>query len=114
MYSKFALNLSRGGPTKYCSSNRIATIMGNGIIPLIDQKVKYQDFFDNDEIITYKNINDLISKLLSIKDNNKLLIKKSKLAKKNYFEHFENTIVADFIISMIFNKKNKFKYIWSK
>ena len=114
MYSKFALNLSRGGPTKYCSSNRIATIMGNGIIPLIDQKVKYQDFFDNDEIITYKNINDLISKLLSIKDNNKLLIKKSKLAKKNYFEHFENTIVADFIISMIFNTKNKFKYIWSK
>ena len=35
---------SRGGPTKYCSSNRIATIMGNGIMPLIDEKVKYQDF----------------------------------------------------------------------
>ena len=114
MYSKFALNLSRGGPTKYCSSNRIATIMGNGIIPLIDYRVRYQDFFDNDEIITYKNVNGLISKLLSIKDNSKLLIKKSKLAKKSYFEYFENTIVADFIISTIFNTKNKFKYIWRR
>ena len=114
MYSKFALNLSRGGPTKYCSSNRIATIMGNGIMPLIDEKVKYQDFFDNDEIMTYKNVDDLVDKLFSSKNNNNFIVKKSKEAKKRYFEYFENTIIADYLISTIFNIKNKFKYIWNR
>lgn len=114
MYSKFALNLSRGGPTKYCSSNRIATIMGNGIIPLIHEKVKYQDFFDNDEIVTYKNEVDLLNKLLFLKEKKQFLIKKSKLAKKSYYKYFENTIVADYLLSTVFNTKNKFKHVWIK
>jgi len=110
--SKTALNLSRGGPSKYCSSNRIASIMGNGMLPIIDEKICYQDFFDNDEILTYKNEKDLIKKLLLIKDNKKEIIKRSKNAKKSYFAYFENTIVADSIIYKIFNTKKKFKYIW--
>ena len=110
--SKTALNLSRGGPSKYCSSNRIALIMGNGILPLIDEKVHYQDFFDNDEILTYKNEKDLVNKLLLIKENKKEIIKRSENAKKSYFAYFENTIVADSIIYKLFNKKKKFKYIW--
>ena len=112
MFSKTALNLSRGGHNKYVSSNRIATLMGNGILPFIHEKVKYQDFFDNDEIITYKNSMDLISKLSYIKNEKNKLIKRSKNAKKRYFEIFENTIVADFLIYKIFNNKKKFNYIW--
>ena len=110
--SKTCLNLSRGGPSKYCSSNRIASIMGNGILPIIDEKVCYQDFFDNDEILTYKNEKDLIKKLLLIKDNKKEISKRSKKAKKSYFTYFENTVVADSIIYKTFNTKKKFKYIW--
>ena len=53
MISKTALNLSRGGPNKYASSNRIVTLMGNGVLPFIHEKV-FSRFFDNDEIITYK------------------------------------------------------------
>ena len=34
-----ALNLSRGGPSKYCSSNRIASLVANGIPTLIDEKI---------------------------------------------------------------------------
>jgi glycosyltransferase involved in cell wall biosynthesis len=110
--SKTALNLSRGGPSKYCSSNRIASLMGNGVLPLIDEKVNYQDFFDNDEILTYKNEKDLVSKLIMIKEDKKKLIKRSKNAKKSYFAYFENTIVADSIIHKIFNTKKNFRYIW--
>ena len=62
MFSKTALNLSRGGPSKYCSSNRIASLMGNGILSFIDEKVKYQDFFDNDP--TYNPDSPLIDKEL--------------------------------------------------
>ena len=112
MICKTALNLSRGGPNKYASSNRIATLMGNGVLPFIHEKVKYQDFFDNDEIITYKNSTDLISKLSSIKDKKKKIIKSSKNAKKRYYDIFNNSIVADFLVYKIFNNTKKFNYIW--
>lgn len=114
MTSKTALNLSRGGPSKYASSNRIATLMGNGMLTFIDEKTKFQDFFTKGEIITYKNEKDLINKFISIKDNKTEIVKKSKLAKKNYFKYFENVIVSDFIISTIFKTHKKYKYIWTK
>ena len=69
MISKMALNLSRGKPLKYASSNRIASYMGNGILTFINEKVKFQDFFDKDELITYKNANDLVEKNIELKDD---------------------------------------------
>ena len=111
MICKTALNLSRGGPSKYCSSNRIATLMGNGVLPFIHKDVQYQDFFDNDEIVTYSTTSDLIEKLIKIKDN-KSLKKRSKNAKKRYFQLFECNIVSDSIINKIFGTKKNFKYYW--
>ena len=77
--SKMGLNLSRGKPTKYYSSNRIASIMGNGLLTFIDEKVKMSDFFKNDEIIFYKDINDLSDKIKFYAKNDKL---RKKIAKK--------------------------------
>ena len=114
MISKTALNLSRGGPNKYASSNRIASLMGNGVIPFIHTKVKYQDFFDNGEIITYNDHEDLINKLINIINKPKELKLRSIKSKKSYFNYFQNNIVADFIITRIFDIKNKYKYVWTK
>ena len=114
MTSKTALNLSRGGPSKYCSSNRIASIMGNGVLPFIHEDVKYQDFFDNDEIETYKSSKDLIYKLSNIKNDELNLKKRSRNAKRKYFDLFESRIISDFIINRIFMNKSNFKYKWIK
>ena len=114
MVSKTALNLSRGGPNKYASSNRIASLMGNGVLPFIHSKVKYQDFFDNDEIIIYNDHKDLINKLIRIINKPKELKLRSIKSKKSYFDYFQNNIIADFIISKIFHAKKHFKYVWSK
>ena len=54
--SKMGLNWSRGKPIKYYSSDRIAQLMGNGLLTFIDQKTCYGDFFNNDEMIFYKNL----------------------------------------------------------
>ena len=43
--SKMGLNLSRGTPIKYYSSDRITQIIGNGLVTLIDDKTFYRDFF---------------------------------------------------------------------
>jgi hypothetical protein len=61
--SKMALNLSRGKPTKYYSSNRIASVVGNGLLTFIDKKVQMGDFFNKNEIIFYENLHDLSDKI---------------------------------------------------
>ena len=54
--SKMGLNLSRGLPTKYYSSNRIASLMGNGLMVFIDKKVEMNNFFNSNEIVSYNDI----------------------------------------------------------
>ena len=61
--SKMGLNLSRGLPTKYYSSNRIASLMGNGLLTFVDEKTKLNDMFNKNEIIMFSNINDLSDKI---------------------------------------------------
>ena len=57
--TKMALNLSRGKPLKYTSSNRIAALIGNGIYTFIDKKTNFKDFFNENEVGSYKDLDDL-------------------------------------------------------
>ena len=61
--SYMGLNLSRGKPIKYYSSDRIVQLVGNGLLTFIDKNTYLSDFFTNDEIIFYKNLSDLSYKL---------------------------------------------------
>ena len=77
--SKMGLNLSRGLPTKYYSSNRIASLMGNGLLTFIDKKTHMSDFFNKNEMIFYNNLTDLSEKINYYKKHD--LIRK-KIAEK--------------------------------
>ena len=99
---KIALNLSRGMPLRYTSSNRIASLIGNGIYTFIDQKTKFSDFFDENEMGFYKNINDLGKKIEILLSNPKKLQKFGRLGKKKYFELFNNKKIAKEIIDFTF------------
>ena len=109
------LNLSRGQPVKYYSSDRIAQLMGNGLLTFIDKRTLYGDFFTNKEIILYKDINDLSYKINKYKKDHldrKLIAKNGK---KKYMKFFNSNIVCEFIINKTFQveyKKNKF--LWEK
>ncbi len=70
--AKMGLNLSRGDAIKYYSSDRITQIVGNGLVCLIDEKTQYRDFFTDQEMIFYKNINDLSEKILKVSNDEKL------------------------------------------
>jgi spore maturation protein CgeB len=111
---RFALNLSRGQPIKYYSSNRIATLVANGIPTLIDKKVKYNDFFSDKEMIFYEDIYDLIDKINFYKKNERKRIQIGINGKNKYFKIFNNRIVADYIASKTLGDKPRYKYIWDK
>jgi len=111
---RFGLNLSRGEPVKYYSSNRIATLVANGIPTLIDEKIKYSDFFSNNEMIFYKNIYDLIDKVNYYKKNEKKRIQIGFNGKVKYFKIFSNVIVADYILHKTLSTKPSYKYVWDQ
>ena len=103
--SKMGLNLSRGLPTKYYSSNRIASLMGNGLLTFIDRKTEINDFFNNNEIIFYDHISDLSDKIKFYKNNDKLRIKIAKNGKKKYFELFNELKTTKYIIDKSLGNK---------
>ena len=110
--SKMALNLSRGVPKKYYSSNRIASLLGNGLLTFIDEKTKFNHFFNNNELVFYKNIDDLSEKMqkLSLDDN-----LRKKIAKRGwlkYHKYFNSQIVSDYMINKVFNLSRNNKTIW--
>ena len=110
--SKMGLNLSRGAPIKYYSSDRITQIIGNGLVTLIDEKTQYGDFFNNDEMIFYKNIDDLSEKIIKVSKDEKLRKKIGKKGKDKYLKHFNSTLVAKFILEKTLDIKSKNKYFW--
>ena len=103
--SKMGLNLSRGLPTKYYSSNRIASLMGNGLLTFIDRKTQMNDFFNSKEIIFYDNINDLSDKIKFYKINQASRIKIAKNGKKKYFSLFNELITTKYIINKSLGNK---------
>ena len=112
--SKMALNLSRINNVKYYSSNRIASLIGNGILTFVDIKTRLNDFFNYNEVVFYKNINDLSEKLKFYKENKyerNLIAKKGKI---KYFKIFNNNIIADYICARLFEKKAKKNLSWMK
>ena len=105
--SKMGLNLSRGLPTKYYSSNRIASLIGNGLLTFVDKKTQIGDFFNKNEIVLYDNITDLSEKIKFYKKNSKLRKKIAYLGKKKYFKFFNEKITTKFIIDQSLGKSTK-------
>ena len=111
--SRMGLNMSRGQYQKLYSSDRIASLIGNGLLTFMDQKTNYGKFFTNKEIVFYKNKNDLIKKILFYKKNDILAKKYAKNAYQKYHKYFSAKEVCSYILSECDLVKRK-KFYWLK
>ena len=112
--SSMGLNLSRGLPAKYYSSDRIAQLFGNGLLTFINRKIAFSDFLPNNCFIDYLDIDDLSYKLNKYKRDE---VDRKKIAKKGrefYLNYINSTIVADFILSKTLDFKSKNNFVWEK
>ena len=99
---KIALNLSRGKPIKLTSSNRIASLVGNGIYTFIDSRTQYNKIFNEDEMGSYKSINDLGNKIENLLTNENNIQKYAKNGKEKYFKLFNSKVISANIIKKTF------------
>jgi glycosyltransferase involved in cell wall biosynthesis len=110
--SKMGLNLSRGEPLKYYSSDRIAQLFGNGLLTFLDEKTYLNELFSKKEAVFYKSIDDLAEKILKFKRDNKKRKEISKNGKIKYMKYYNSNIVSQYIIDKTFDFKIKNNYIW--
>ena len=92
--------VSRINNVKYYSSNRIASIMGNGLLTFINKKVMMNDFFNDDEMIFYDNINDLSEKIKFYSNKDKLRKKIAMKGQKKYFKLFNERRITKYFIDI--------------
>ena len=97
--SSMAVNLNRGKPKKYSSSNRIGSLIGNGLLTFIDYRKKFNHFFKKNEIIFYHNKHDLSDKINFYKRNDNLAKKIAQRGQEKYFRLFNEIEVAKYIIN---------------
>ena len=112
--AKMGLNLSRGDSIKYYSSDRITQIMGNGLVCLIDQKTGYQNFFDKNEMVFYKSVNDLSEKIIKISSDDNLRRKIARNGKRKYMKYFNSDLVSEYIINKTLEIKTNKNYLWER
>ena len=110
--SYMGLNLSRGKPIKYYSSDRIVQLVGNGLLTFIDKQTFLSDFFSSNELVFYNNIDDLSYKLNKYKKDKKSGKKIAKRGRDKYLKYFNSDLVSEYILTKTFEYKNKKKFIW--
>ena len=111
--SKMGVNLSRGDPIKYYSSDRITQLIGNGLLTFIHKNTLFSNFFSSDEIIFYSDISNLSEKIQKYAKDDGQRKKIAKRGKMKYMKYFNSTIVAEYIINKTFdNTYKKNKYLW--
>jgi len=110
--SSMAVNLNRGKPKKYSSSNRIGSLIGNGLLTFIDYKKKFNHFFNSNEIIFYHDKYDLSDKINFYKRNSNLAKKIAQKGQEKYFRLFNEIEVSKYIINESINGISK--PIWGK
>jgi glycosyltransferase involved in cell wall biosynthesis len=110
--SSMGLNLSRGKPAKYYSSDRLVQIIGNGLLTFVDIETEFNHFFSNDQMVFYKDIDDLSYKLNKYKRDVKERIRIAKNGKEFYLKRFNSTIIADYILSKTIGYNSKNYFAW--
>ena len=87
--TKMGLNLNRGKPIKYYSSDRICSLLSNGLLTFLQRGYHYEDFLeDGIDAIYFDKTNDLTD---DIKYYSKNFKKRSEIAfngKSKYYELF--------------------------
>ena len=112
--SSMGLNLSRGKPVKYYSSDRIAQLLGNGLLTFVHKDTMFGNFLSKKEIVLYNDIDDLGEKINRFKIDKKLRKQIAKNGKASYFRNFNSTKVAKYIIDKTFEVDSKDRYVWER
>ena len=99
--AKMALNISRGSYQSLYSSDRISSLIGNGLLVFANKKTEFKKLFTNKEMVFFNNKKDLINKVRFYSSHDKIRAKIAKSAHFKYHKQMNNLIVANYILNNV-------------
>lgn len=109
--SKMALNISRLDP-KWYSSDRIAHLMGNGLLTFQSDKAQFQHFFSNEEMVFFSEAEDLYEKVMFYHKHDDARQRVASAGRAAYHRMFSAQRVLKFMIETLFEEKYTEDYEW--
>ena len=105
------LNISRGKYQNKYSSDRISSLIGNGLLVFINENTNFKKILSKNDVVYYKNKSDLIKKLKFYNFNHRQRKKIAKSGYDKYHKHMSNIVVSNYILSCV-NLDNSKKPFW--
>lgn len=110
--AKMGLNVSKRNDVYLYSSDRMAHLMGCGLLTLVDKRTGFGDIFSDDELVLYADVDDLIAKIDLFRNNDAERIRIAKRGWQRAHEDFNSLKVAQWILDVTFQTESKHKYAW--
>ena len=110
--AKMGLNLNRQEGDYLYSSDRIAQLMGNGILAFIDRASCLNELFGESRAVYYNDREELVSKIREYQKDAAARRSISAEGRRFYQEHFSSEKVADYIISKTMNQEASSDFKW--
>ncbi len=112
--SKMALNINRYFGMKWYSSDRLAHLMGSGILTAIYDGDCQQDFFTADEALWYHDVDDLTEKLLYFQSHDDARRAVAAAGRRKYHEIFSGARILNFMLETLFRTSYTSNYEWQE
>lgn len=110
--SKMGLNLNRFEGWPLYSSDRIAQLMGNGILTFLWDKGDMRRFFTDEHVAFFKDEEELVSKAIELQNNDEKRKVIAAAGRSFYHEHFSGQRITKFMIETALNLPYSHNYIW--
>ena len=112
--SKMSLNLNRKEGDKWYSSDRIAHLMGYGILTFQSSKNQMQRFFTDCETVWFDDAGDLAEKILHYQAHDAERAAVASAGRAKYHELFNGARVLRFMVETMLGEPYSEKYEWEE
>jgi hypothetical protein len=111
--SRMALNLNREEGWHLYSSDRIAHLMGNGLLTFLSDRGNLQTFFSDREAVFFKDENDLLEKILYFSKNDEERKRVAAAGRAAYHRMFNSRRVLNFMLETLLSVPYSDAYEWA-
>ncbi len=110
--AKMGLNISRYFGMKWYSSDRIAHLMGSGILTALYDGDQMQDFFTQEEALWFHDVPDLVERLLWFQAHDEARQAVAAAGRARYHALFSGERTLRFMLETLFEKSFSEPYEW--
>ncbi len=112
--SKMSLNLNRREGDKWYSSDRIAHLMGMGVLTFQSAKNDMQRFFTPEETVFFDDADDLAEKLLRYQADDAARARVAHAGREKYHRLFSGARVLKYMVETLFGTDYSEDYEWKE